>query len=254
MKIDVKNLVFGYSDTPLLNGLDLQLAPGGILWIAGVNGGGKSTLLKLLSGYLRCQSGNIMLDGKDLRTLSGDFRARHIGVAAQTPVPALDFTVYEMTALACSAILPRLGAVPPMVEKTIFEALEYFELSGKSSTPVNLLSGGERQRVTLAGLYALQPEIMLLDEATSALDPRHRKLAMGFLRQYSQEHTVAMVTHDFDLLAGAQASDRILFLAEGGRAYYGTPDELLTDKIISEVYQTPAAVSSSAARRKIEFI
>lgn len=256
MNIDVKDLAFAYNDTALFDGLDLQLAPGNILWVAGINGGGKSTLFKLLTGFLKPQRGEIQLDGKDLRTLSGDFRARHIGAAAQTPIPALDFTVYEMAALGCSVLSSRLGSMPPLVEKTLFEALEYFELNIKSSAPVNQLSGGERQRVMLAGLYALQPDIMLLDEATSALDPRHRKLAMEFLRRYSQKHTVAMVTHDFDLLAGAYDSDRILFLAGNGRSFYGSPDELLTDKIISEVYQTPAVVTRSAStgRRKIEFI
>ncbi len=249
MILRAENLSFGYGAKPLFRAVSAELKPGAPQWFAGPNGAGKSTFLKLLSGYLPAAAGRICLDGRDLRSYSGDRRARHLGVIPQSPVPALDFTVREMVTIICSSRLPRWGAVPAAARRRLDEALERFELGALAAQPVNRLSGGERARTALAGAYALAPDILLMDEPTAALDPYFRNLTADWLEEYAQTHAVLVVTHDFELLGRARGT--LWLLDSAARLRCGAAAELLTPEVLGEVYRTPARVylDESGVRR-----
>ena len=251
MKIALENIAFAYTGDSFLQGITAELAPGKVHFLAGPNGSGKSTLLKISAGYLTPDNGKIKLDDRDLTTYSGMERARHLGVMWQSSGVALDFTVREMVEITASARFRRLQKLSLADEEIIENALTSVGLQDFSSRRVNTLSGGERQRVMLAGMLALTPEVMLLDEPTSALDPAHRNLAFALLEEYAQAHTVLVVTHDPELLARAAGTVWLLDMQKN--FYAGSAGNMLTESVLSKVYNAPAQVVVEKSRRRIYF-
>ena len=251
MNITLENIAFAYDKGAFLQDITAELAPGKVHFLAGPNGSGKSTLLKILAGYLAPDAGEVKLNDRDLTTYSGMERARHLGVMWQSSSPALDFTVREMVEITASARFPRLHKLSEADEKIIGNALASFGLSGLAQRRVNTLSGGERQRVMLAGMLALEPQVLLLDEPTSALDPAHRNQAFARLEEYARTHTVLVITHDLELLARAAG---VVWLLDMPRNFYaGNAEEILTENILSKVYNAPAKVAMEESRRRIYF-
>ena len=244
MKIEIRDLHFSYGEKALLNGIDLTLEPGRFTMLLGPNGGGKSTLLRLLTGELAPVSGSIELDGRPIREYSGRERARRLGVVLQSAPPALDFTVREYVLTGRNARMSPL--LPPGEEdwQSVQEAMSLFEVDHLAGRYCNQLSGGERQRVMLAAARAVDPDIFLLDEATSATDPAHTFAVLKIFRGFAREKTVFMITHD--LIPAANFADRILLLKDGRIFADGTPDEVLTETNLLAVYGLHASVSRTA--------
>lgn len=248
MILSLENLTFAYGKRVLFANLNATLAPGRIHYLAGPNGAGKSTLLKLLCGYLTAQSGQVKLDGSALQKLKSSFRARHLGVVWQNSAPALDFSVREAVEIAASARFPRWGVMSSSDHQMIDNALAMFGLQHLSDQLLHTLSGGERQKTALAGIFALEPDIMLLDEPTSALDPAARNLVIEKLENYAQNHTVLVITHDLELLG--RATGAVWMLDKAGNFFSGQANETVTEKILSQVYDTTAVLETASNGRK----
>lgn len=251
MNIALENIAFAYTGDTFLQGITAELAPGKVHFLAGPNGSGKSTLLKISAGYLTPDNGKIKLDERDLTAYSGMERARHLGVMWQSSNPALDFTVREMVEITASARFPRLQKLSSTDEEIIENALAAFGLSSLAHRRVNTLSGGERQRVMLAGMLALEPQVLLLDEPTSALDPAHRNSAFALLEEYARTHTVLVITHDLELLARAAGTVWLLDMQKN--FYAGSAENMLTESVLSKVYNSSAQVVTVNSRRRIYF-
>ena len=249
MTLRGENLSFGYGARRIFDGVSLAVGPGRLTMMLGPNGSGKTTLLRLLSGFLTPEAGRVLLAGRNLAEYGARRRAALLGVVPQTPPPVLDFTVRDLVVMGRHAKLPQLGAPTEEDLEQVERALRELDLTALAGQRANCLSGGERQRVGLAGALALAPEILLLDEPTSALDPHHRLLVMRQLRNYAEDHTVLMITHDFEL-AGAFAEE-LLLLDGGGGLQAGKPEDLLTAENLTRIYHAPAAVTTLAGRRRI---
>ena len=248
MNMTLENISFTYGNKEVFTNVNAVLAPGRVHYLAGCNGSGKSTLLKLLAGYLVPADGTIKLNGTALAEISGSTRARQLGVMWQNPAPALDFSVQETVEITASARFPRLGFLNAEDQLAIDRALELFELEKLRDQKISTLSGGERQRTVLAGLFALQPEIMLLDEPTCALDPAARNRTAELLEKYAENHTVLVITHDPELLGRAAGT---VWLLDGRGAFLsGSAESMLTSEVLSKVYSTAATVESTADGRK----
>lgn len=248
MLLSLENLTFAYGKRVLFSDLNSALAPGKVHYLAGPNGAGKSTLLKLLCGYLAPRAGRVKLDDADLQDLNSSFRARHLGVVWQNSVPTLDFSVRETVEIASSARFPRLGSMSKNDAEVIDKALTMFDLQHLSSRIIHTLSGGERQKTALAGIFALEPDIMLLDEPTSALDPAARNQVAEKLESYAVDHTVLVITHDLELLG--RAAGNVWLLDKSGSFYSGNAESMLTNFVLSKVYNAPATVELAANNRK----
>ena len=252
MILQMENITLRRGKKLLLKNISGKLAPGKVHFLAGVNGSGKSSLLKTLCGYYRPESGYVRLDGKLLSQFSGIQRARLLGVIGQSRIAAGDFTVREMVMLSASARFPKLGNWNYEQLQCIDRAMEQFSLSDLANQQLTTLSGGEFQRVLLAGMAALQPEIMLLDEPISAMDPVGRNQIMAFLEEYALTHTVLMITHDFELLG--RAGGDLWCLDHEHDFYSGKASELLNEEFLSMLYQSPATVEvGSNGYRRIYF-
>ena len=229
--IDVSDLVHYYMrGTPLevqaLFGVDMQVQRGEVIGIIGHTGSGKSTVLQHLNGLLRAHVGRVVVLGQDTSNPSTDLRAirRRVGLVFQFPEAQL----FEQYVGDDVAFGPRkLGLDRELVRARVRKAMESVELGFEEykDRMAIQLSGGQRRRVALAGVLALEPEVLVLDEPTAGLDPQGRRHLMGnILALNTQGVTLIIVSHNMEELA--ELCDRIYVLAEGRTVMEGTPAQV----------------------------
>ncbi|ABG05070.1 ABC transporter related [Rubrobacter xylanophilus DSM 9941] len=190
--------------------------------VVGANGGGKSTLVRLLNGLLRPSSGRLLVAGRDPSAEPREVR-RRVGVLFQNPDNGLVAPFVEDDV---AFGLENLGVPREEMRVRVREALRAVGLSGYERREVHTLSGGEKQRVALAGVLAVEPEILALDEPTSMLDASGRREVLERLRRLRGSRTVLHVTHHLEELLGA---DRVLVLGGGRLVADLSPAELFAD-------------------------
>lgn len=232
--IEGRHLWAGYPDKTVLKDLSFTLPAGEVTAVLGPNGCGKSTLLKVLCGLIPPESGEILVDGDNLRDLSPRERARKIAYLPQSRrVP--DITVYG---LVLHGRFPYLGYPRRYREAdhaAARKALEELDLLPLADTPLEKLSGGQRQKVYLAMALAQDTPAVLLDEPGTYLDVAHRLQLMALARALARRgKAVVMVLHDLDL--AFRDADGLILL-EGGRiAARGTAEELFASGVADRVF------------------
>ncbi len=231
--IETKQLTHTYSQgTPFqhtaLDSVDFSAQPGEYLAIIGRTGSGKSTLIQHLNGLLKPTGGRILLGDRDIWAEPKkirDVRFR-VGLVFQYP----EYQLFEETAYKDIAFGPKnMGLDEKEIDRRVrasaaFAGLEE-ELLEKS--PFDL-SGGQKRRVAIAGVIAMEPEVLILDEPSAGLDPAGRKSLLENIRAYHKEKgtTVVMVSHSMDEVA--ENVDRIVVLANAGVVMSGTPHEVFS--------------------------
>jgi energy-coupling factor transport system ATP-binding protein len=224
LAVSCQNVGFSYpgSAQPALSDVSFQLHPGEYVGVVGPNGGGKSTLVRLLNGLLKPDSGRVLVSGRDPATEPFEVR-KHLGVLFQNPENGLVAPFVEDDV---AFGLENLGVPREEMLGRVAGAIRAVGLAGYERREPDTLSGGEKQRVALAGLLAVEPEILVLDEPTSMLDAAGRKEVLEHLHALRSEKTVLHVTHHLEELTGA---DRILVLNGGELTADKTPERLLSD-------------------------
>jgi iron complex transport system ATP-binding protein len=236
--IRVSDLNFSYGKKPILNSINLAIAPSTIVSLVGPNGSGKSTLLKCLCRILRSDESAIEIDGKQLQNYSRKELARMIAYVPQQPALNLAISVIDAVKIGRS---PHIGyRLKQHDEDIVFEVIEQMGLSKHAFTTLRELSGGEKQRVLLARVVAQRARVLLLDEPTSALDLRNQLETASLLRsiQEQQDLTVIVAIHDLNL--AARFSDSVVQLKQGNRYAHGSWAETMTAKSIREIYGVDA--------------
>jgi energy-coupling factor transporter ATPase len=217
-------LTFTYpgSEDPALSGISFGLRPGEYVGVVGPNGGGKSTLVRLLNGLLRPDSGSVRVSGHDPATEPFEVR-KHLGVLFQNPENGLVAPFVEDDV---AFGLENLGVPREEMRARVAQAIRGVGLEGYERREPHTLSGGEKQRVALAGLLAVEPEILVLDEPTSMLDAAGRREVLEHLEVLRSRKTVLHVTHHLEELLNA---DRVLVLNGGELVADESPERLLAD-------------------------
>ncbi len=196
--IEVKDLWFSYDRTSVLENVTFTLEQGDFLGIIGPNGGGKTTLLKLLLGILKPGRGRIRVLGEaphDARRRVG-YVPQHTDVNITFPVSVLDITLMGRLSRA------HIGRWYSRKDRLkAGEVLERVGMWGHRKRPVGKLSGGQRQRVFIARALATEPEILFLDEPTSSVDPEFETDLYEFLRELNRKVTIAVITHDIGAIS-----------------------------------------------------
>ena len=197
-QIELKDVNFIYSkgtnnEAKALNDINLKIESGEFLAIIGHTGSGKSTLIQLMNGLLKCASGQVLIDGKDIDEKGFnkiDLR-RKVGIVFQNPENQL----FEETVLKDVCFGPKnLGLSNEEAEKKAIEALETVGVPKEFyHSSVFELSGGQKRRVAIAGVLAMEPEILILDEPTSGLDPKGRDMIMDQIDKLHKEKGVGIV-------------------------------------------------------------
>lgn len=238
-KIEVRGLSYVYGEgTPFeiaaLNHVDMTFQAGEITGLIGRTGCGKSTLVQTLNGLLKPTEGQILLDGKsiweDPKKIS-EVRFR-VGLVMQYP----EYQLFEETVREDIAFGPKnMGLTPEQISGRVLAAAEGVGLSASvlDKSPFDL-SGGQKRRVAIAGILAMDPEVLVLDEPAAGLDPRGRKEVLGGLLRYARqkEKTVILVSHSMEDMANY--CDRLIVLDHGTVKKCGTPREVFEDPSLLE--------------------
>jgi energy-coupling factor transport system ATP-binding protein len=193
--------------------------------VVGPNGGGKSTLVRLMNGLLVPDSGRVLISGHDPSTQPFEVR-RHVGMLFQNPDNGLVAPFVEDDV---AFGLENLGVPRPQMRGRVAAAIRAVGLEGYERREPHTLSGGEKQRVALAGLLAVEPEILVLDEPTSMLDAAGRTEVLERLEALRTEKTILHVTHHLEELVNA---DRILVLNGGELVADESPERLFSDAVL----------------------
>jgi ABC-2 type transport system ATP-binding protein len=218
--ISVAGVSHAYGTRQALVNLSLEIRAGELFAVLGPNGGGKTTLFRVLSTLIPLQSGSIQVLGHDLANQPHAVR-RLIGVVFQAPSLDRKLTVVENIRLQAALY----GLAGRELSRRLDELLEQFALRDRASELTERLSGGLRRRVELAKGMIHQPRLMLLDEPSTGVDPAARSDLWQYLRHLKDEQgtTILLTTHYLDEADGA---DRIAILNEGTLVALGPPDEL----------------------------
>ena len=233
---EFQNLTFSYDGISIFRGLNFSVEPREWVGILGPNGCGKTTLLKLLTGVLRPNSGHVFLKGKSLQEYSRREIARQIAVLPQETMLDFPFTALEVVLMGRSPYLGTFQWESSSDLKIARKAMEGTDSLQFAARDIRELSGGERERVFLARALAQEPQILLLDEPTTHLDLKHQSEIFKLLKRLHQESslTVLVVVHDLNL--AMQSCNRVLLLGEGQLLGDGSPQELLTEQRIEQVF------------------
>jgi cobalt/nickel transport system ATP-binding protein len=225
--IKTEALSFSYDgSTQALGEINLELRDGEFLALLGANGCGKTTLLKQLNGLLKPSSGKVFLDGRELRSFRDEEVFQWVGMVFQDPNDQL-FGATVGQDVAFGAV--NLGLKPDEVTRRVNHALKMVGASGFASKAIHTLSFGQKRRVAIAGVLAMEPEIILLDEPTSGLDPKGASSIMRLLRKLNQERgtTMLMATHDVELVP--LFTDRVAIMSEGRIITEGAPAKVFAN-------------------------
>ena len=227
--LQVQNLNHIYSQgTPFehvaLNDVSFSVERGEFIGIIGHTGSGKSTLMQHLNGLLKPTSGKILLDGKDIwqdkkTTRQSRFR---VGLVFQYP----EYQLFEETVYKDIAFGPKnMGLDEKEVDRRVREAASFVGITDAQLevSPFDL-SGGQKRRVAIAGVIAMEPEILILDEPTAGLDPVGREDILSNIEAYrkAKNATIMMVSHSMNDVA--RLTDRLLVMCDASLAMDGTPD------------------------------
>ncbi|MBP1543737.1 MAG: ABC transporter ATP-binding protein [Oscillospiraceae bacterium] len=227
--IEFKNVTFQFrdADTPVLNDLSFTVKRGETVAFVGASGAGKTTILNLVIGFLKPQSGQVLIDGKDINEFSLKSYRRHIAVVPQN---AMIFTGTLRENITYGTETTDDGFLAEVIESANLTELVH-SLPEGLDTRINEhganLSGGQRQRVSIARAFIRRPRILILDEATSALDTVSERKIQESVDRLVQDRTTLIVAHRLSTIRNA---DRIAVIGDGGLLEYGTFDELMEKK------------------------
>lgn len=238
MILNVKDINFLYNSRPALSGVSFKIDEGELLAILGPNGVGKTTLLKCINAIHRPSSGEILVGGRDILTMSPNEIARSIGYVAQRSEAAW-LTVFDAVLMGRK---PHIRWKVREKDLRIVEAaLRRLHLDGLSLRYVTQLSGGELQKVSVARALVQEPHLLLLDEPTSFLDLKNQIEILKILRRVVDEHRIAAVMTMHDLNTALRYAHKFLFL-KNHRVFATGHVEEITPEMIEEVYEVHVTI------------
>jgi iron complex transport system ATP-binding protein len=245
--IGVKGLRKSYGHSVVVDDVDLEIPAGGVTSIIGPNGAGKSTLLGIVSRLLDPDAGVVTVDGLDVATTRGDEIARRLAVLRQDNHLAVRLTVRDLVRFGR---YPWSKGRPTAADAELVErAIGWVELDGLADRFLDEMSGGQRQRAFVAMALCQDTDYVLLDEPLNNLDMRHAVSMMRRLRRAADElgRTVVLVLHDINF--ASCWSDRIVAMRDGAVVHQGTPDEIMREDVLRDIYGMDIPVQDVGGHR-----
>ena len=225
--IKIENLHYTYpgDDDESLKGVSLEIERGSFVAVLGHNGSGKSTLAKHLNAILLPTEGKVLIDGIDTADENNLLKIRStVGMVFQNPDNQIVANVVEDDV----AFAPEnLGVEPAEIRERVDNALKAVDMYEFRLHAPHLLSGGQKQRVAIAGVIAMQPEVIVLDEPTAMLDPKGRREVIDTVTKLCREKgvTIVLITHHMSECIDA---DRLIVMSNGDVVADGTPQEVFS--------------------------
>ena len=224
--VELNRLTFGYSDRVILEDVSLSIPRGKVTALMGASGGGKTTILRLIGGQNRAQSGELLFDGADVTTMDQEAlyaARRRMGMLFQFGALFADLSVFENVAFP---LREHTNLPEALIRDIVLMKLNAVGLRGARDLMPSEISGGMARRIALARAIALDPELVMYDEPFSGLDPISLGTAARLIRSLNDTMGLTSVFVSHELEQTFAIADHVIILANGKVAVEGTPDEV----------------------------
>lgn len=224
--VEFRELRFGYGERPILDGVTFAVPRGKVTALMGASGGGKTTVLRLIGGQLRAQSGEVLVDGEDVGKLKADALyavRRRMGMLFQFGALFTDMSVFDNVAFP---LREHTRLPEALIRDIVLMKLDAVGLRGARNLMPSEVSGGMARRVALARAIALDPDLVMYDEPFAGLDPISLGTAARLIRQLNDTLGLTSIVVSHDLEETFRIADHVIILANGRIAAQGKPDEV----------------------------
>jgi iron complex transport system ATP-binding protein len=251
MKLEAKQLDFGYGDKRVGSGVSLSLEAGEVLCLLGPNGSGKTTLFKTMLGLLPAQGGTVLVDDVDLRSRARAEVARLVSYVPQAHAAFFPFTVEEVVLMGRTAHLGVFSSPSKRDREAALAAIARMQIGHLADSVYTRISGGERQLTLIARALAQDARIIVMDEPTANLDFGNQVRVLQHIQSLAQSGIgVLLSTHDPD--HAFICAHRVAMLHEGHLARLGAPSTTITPYTLREIYGVEVAVVRVAVGEGVE--
>ena len=249
-----EDLVLSYpsSDEPVIDGESITATAGAVTALVGPNGSGKSTLLKGLADQLTPDAGSVLVDGRAIQSFGKKELARTMGLLSQESTSPNTITVED---LVYHGRYPHRGFFESTTEddeRAVDRAIELAGCGHLRDREVGSLSGGQKQLAWIAMVLAQDTDVLLLDEPTTFLDLHHPLEVMKIIETLREESDITVVVVLHDILEAARLADEMVALKDGVIQARGTPEEVVTEELLAEVFEIDAEVDLTPRGPRIE--
>ncbi|MEA4893780.1 MAG: ABC transporter ATP-binding protein [Oscillospiraceae bacterium] len=244
MGISVSGLSYSYDrDFPVLNDISFEIENGKLVCLLGPNGVGKSTLFKCMLGLLTGYSGEISINGDNIRQLSPRQLSQNVAYIPQSVLPSFNYPVNDVVLMGTTSLTGSFLSPGKREKEYVDMALDSLDIKHLRNRMFFNISGGERQLVLIARALAQQAHILFMDEPTANLDYGNQIRVMTRIKSLAQQgYTVVLSTHNPD--QAFMYADKALAILDGRIAAYGPPNEVMDKDLLEELYNVRVSVES----------
>lgn len=247
---EVKDISFSYNEEEIFSNISFSIEKGDVLCILGPNGTGKTTLIKCLNGLHDINSGEILINGKNIKKMSFREISKHIGYIPQSHVPSFPFKVFDVVLMGRAPYLNLTDSPKDEDKRIAFEALETLGIDDLKDKEYTNLSGGERQLVFLARVLCQKPDILILDEPTSHLDFGNQIRLLEIIDNLSKSGLSIIMSSHFPDHAFL-SSTKVAIMKDKGFIDFGTPNDVVNEDNLKKAYSIDVKLMELDDNRKV---
>lgn len=243
MSVEVRNLSFSYKKHEVLSNVSMRAETGELLAVLGPNGVGKSTLFQCILGLLPFEKGTVKINEEDLRSFSAPELAKRVAYIPQSHAPVFNFPVFDIVLMGTSSQISAVNMPGKKQLELAEQAIERLGITHLRERGYQQISGGERQLTLIARALAQNATTLIMDEPTSNLDYGNQIRILSQIKKLTREgYTVMYTTHNPD--QSFLFADQVLALQNGRVVKHGSPQDVITAQLISDLYNVDVNVES----------
>ena len=247
---EVKNISFDYDGEEIFSDISFSIGKGDVLCILGPNGTGKTTLIKCLNGLHDIKSGEILINGEDMKKLSFKQVSKHIGYIPQSHVPSFPFKVFDVVLMGRAPYLNLTDSPKKEDIEIATDALKTLGIEDLKDKEYTNLSGGERQLVFLARVLCQKPDLLILDEPTSHLDFGNQIKLLEIIDNLAKTGLSIIMSSHFPDHAFL-SSTKVAIMKDKKFIDFGTPDDVVTEDNLKKAYSIDVKLIELDYKRKV---
>ena len=247
---EVKGISFDYDGEEIFSNISFSIEKGDVLCILGPNGTGKTTLIKCLNGLHEVSSGEILINGNNIKKMSFKQISKHIGYIPQAHVPSFPFKVFDVVLMGRAPYLNLTDSPKDEDRKIALDALKALGIEDLKDKEYTNLSGGERQLVFLARVLCQKPDILILDEPTSHLDFGNQIKLLEIIDNLAKSGLSIIMSSHFPDHAFL-SSTKVAILKDKQFIDFGTPDDVVTESNLRKAYSIDVKLIELDNKRKV---